>query len=117
MSTTAIDTTEPQFPDAPSLAAPSEADLIRQRKDRFRLFTRVLLTYLKAKDPELQLQVRFIIKDCKAKHVRKVVGYESVTESMRRRIKLVVGENYWKRAEQHFLRYLNKNQGDAHFSD
>jgi hypothetical protein len=102
----------PQFPDAPSLAAPSEKDLVRKQKDRFRLFIRVLLTYLKTNDAELQLQVRSIIKDCKAKHVRKVTGYESVTVSMKRRVKLVVGDNHWRRAEQHFLRYLKKKQGD-----
>ena len=115
-TTTAIRNGEPgpSFPEAPSVnpsvATRTEKDLIRQQKDRFRLFIRVLLTYLKSKDPELQLQVRAIIKDCKAKHVKKIKGYESVTAAMRRRIKLVVGEGNWRRAEQHFVRYQEQHR-------
>ncbi|CAB9500107.1 expressed unknown protein [Seminavis robusta] len=84
---------------------------VQQQKERFRLFTRVLLTYLKSKDPEMALEVKVIIRDCKARNVRKEKGFESVTASMRLRIKELVGEAHWRRAEHHLARYLaNKEQ-------
>jgi len=79
----------------------------KKQKERFLIFTRVLMKYLEQKDPALHLQVKQIIKDCAEKNRRKMPGYESVTNSMHIQLKKVVSENYWKRAEaylDHFLK-------------
>ena len=72
---------------------------MRRQKERFLMFTRVLMKYLETKDPALHQKVKAIIKDCAERNKRGEPGYESVTASMRSRLKRVVSESYWSRAE------------------
>ena len=72
---------------------------MKKQKERFLIFTRVLLKYLENKDPALHGSVKAIIKDCAERNKRGERGYESVTASMRARLKEVVNEQYWSRAE------------------
>ena len=80
---------------------------MKKHKERFLVFTRVLLKYLEQKDPPLHQKVKAIIKDCAERNKRQERGYESVTASMRARLREVVNETYWKKAEaylEHFLK-------------
>lgn len=70
----------------------------RKKKEQFLMFTRVLIKYLEQKDKNLHAQAKAIIKDCAEKNKRQEPGYESVTESMKRRLRELVGETYWKKA-------------------
>jgi len=84
---------------------------MKKQKERFLIFTHVLLKYLETKNPPLHAEVKNIIKDCAERNKRQERGYESVTRSMRTRLKEVVDEKYWKRAEQyleHFLKQKGK---------
>jgi len=83
---------------------------MRRQKERFLMFTRVLMKYLESKDPPLHQNVKAIIKDCADRNKRQERGYESVTASMRSRLKEVVGENYWKRAESYLAHFLAQKQ-------
>ena len=93
---------------------------LRRQKEKFLMFTRVLIRYLEQKDPVLHQQAKVIIKDCADRNRRQERGYESVTAAMKDRLKTLVGETYWKRAEmylKHFLEQKKKQQeaqsGDA----
>ena len=55
-----------------------ERDLKKQ-KEKFLIFTRVLMKYLERKDPPLHLKVKAIIKECAERNRKKEPGYESVT--------------------------------------
>jgi hypothetical protein len=70
----------------------------RKKKEQFLMFTRVLIKYLEQKDKDLHTQAKAIIKDCAEKNKLQTPGYESVTESMKRRLRELVGETYWKKA-------------------
>jgi len=80
----------------------------KKQKERFLIFTRVLMKYLEQKDPELHKRVRAIIKDCADRNKRHEPGYESVTTSMRSRLREVVSDAYWKRAEVYLNHFLQQ---------
>lgn len=82
--------------------------MYRLRREKFLVFARILLKYLDRKDAALHGNVKHIIKDCTVKHLAKVHGYESVTLAMQQRIRHVVGDCYWKRAEAFLEHYLKE---------
>lgn len=69
------------------------------------------MKYLEQKDPKIHIQVKDIIRDCAQRNSRKESGYESVTAAMKRRLKEVVNEQYWKRAEVYLEHFLKEKQG------
>jgi len=79
-------------------------------KEKFLMFTRILLKYLEQKDIALHGHVKQIVKDCTVKHLGKVQGYESITLAMSRRLKDVVIECYWKRTEAFLDHYLKEKE-------
>jgi len=79
---------------------------IKKQKEKFLVFTRVLLKYLEQKDPPVHAKVKAIIKDCAERNKRQEPGYESVTKLMRARLKQVVDEAYWKRAENYLHHFM-----------
>ena len=81
---------------------------LRRQKERFLMFTRVLMKYLEQKDPSMHQKAKIIIKDCADRNKRQEPGYESVTSSMRERLKNLVGEQYWKRAESYLKHFLEQ---------
>ena len=81
---------------------------MRRQKERFLMFTRVLMKYLEQKDPKMHQKAKLIIKDCAERNKRQERGYESVTASMRSRLKQLVGEQYWKRAESYLKHFLEQ---------
>jgi hypothetical protein len=83
---------------------------MKKEKERFLIFTRVLLKYLEQKDPELHVKVKAIIKECAERNKRQERGYESVTASMRTRLREVVSDQYWKRAEAYLQHFLQQKQ-------
>jgi hypothetical protein len=100
-----------QAPQAPQAHDPrSTQELTRKQKEKFLIFTRVLMKYLEQKDPTLHLQVKDIIRDCAQRNSRKEAGYESVTAAMKRRLKEVVNDTYWERAEVYLEHFLKEKQ-------
>ncbi|KAL7566978.1 hypothetical protein ACA910_019908 [Epithemia clementina (nom. ined.)] len=84
---------------------------VKKEKETFLIFTRVLLKYLEQKDPATHQNVKNIIKECAERNKRHEPGYESVTTSMKTKLKQVVTEEHWQRAEaylKHFLQQKNK---------
>jgi hypothetical protein len=75
-----------------------EREIRRREEEKFDLFTKFLMKYLQQKDPAMHAQVTVIMKDCAKRNKRQEPGYESLTASMKKRLKEEVGENYWKQA-------------------
>ena len=86
---------------------------VRRQKEKFLVFTRVLIKYLEQKDPNLHRQAKAIIKDCAERNKRQEPGYTSVTASMKTRLRQLVGENYWKRAEAYLKHYLEQRASSS----
>jgi hypothetical protein len=90
----------------------------KKKKEQFLLFTRVLMKYLEQKDPNLHTKAKYVIKECAERNRQKIAGYESVTTAMQSQLKKLVGEVYWKKAQDYMkhyadtakLKYLIKNR-------
>lgn len=96
-----------------SNAAHARAKLEReakQRKEKFLMFTRVLMKYLEQKDPAMHARAKSVIRECAEKNKAKEAGYESVTASMQARLRSTVGEPYWKRAETYLNHFLKQKE-------
>ena len=77
------------------------------QKEKFLNFTRVLIKYLEQKDPQLHQEAKNIIKECVERNKCGEPGYESVTAAMRLQLKILVGEQYWKRAEAYLKHFMD----------
>jgi len=54
----------------------------------------------------LHQQATIIIQDCGKRNKRQGFGYESVTEPMLCRLKELVGDHYWKEANDYFMQTI-----------
>ena len=77
------------------------------------MFTRVLIKYLEQKDPNMHAQAKAIIKDCAERNKRQEPGYESVTLSMKRRLRDLVGDHYWKKANDYLVHFIEQKKRQA----
>ena len=62
------------------------------------------------KDKRMHHQAKIIIKDCAERNKRQEPGYESVTESMKRRLKELVGDHYWKKANDYLIHFIEQKR-------
>ena len=93
---------------------------LRRQKEKFLLFTRLLIRYLEQKDPSLHQQAKAIIKDCADRNRRQERGYESVTAAMKERLKALVGDTHWRKTEmylKHLLEQKKKQQASQAAGD
>jgi len=86
---------------------------LKREKEKFLMFTRVLIKYLEQKDKEMHARAKSIIKDCAERNKRKEPGYESVTNSMKKRLRQLVGDTYWKKATEYLLQILAQKRRQA----
>lgn len=80
----------------------------RREKDRFFVFTRVLVKYLEQTDVVLHSEVREVIRDCTERKSRKESGYDCVVTVLKQRIKEIVNEETWHLAELYYERFLKE---------
>eukprot|EP00532_Pseudo-nitzschia_australis_P009247 CAMPEP_0168165526 /NCGR_PEP_ID=MMETSP0139_2-20121125/1535_1 /TAXON_ID=44445 /ORGANISM="Pseudo-nitzschia australis, Strain 10249 10 AB" /LENGTH=186 /DNA_ID=CAMNT_0008082651 /DNA_START=151 /DNA_END=711 /DNA_ORIENTATION=- len=93
----------------------SPSDLLleeRRRKQRFLVFARVLMLYLEKNDKDMHADAKLIIKDCAERHNRQEPEYESVTQSMKRRLKELVGDHYWKKAIDYLIQFIEQKRNE-----
>mmetsp|Transcript_33755 Transcript_33755/g.48876 ORF Transcript_33755/g.48876 Transcript_33755/m.48876 type:complete len:704 (-) Transcript_33755:316-2427(-) len=91
------------------LTPEQQARLERERKnqkEKFLMFTKVLMKYLENKDPELHARAKIVIKDCAEKNKAKDPAYKSLTTAMQKRLRECVGEIYWKKADDYLKHFL-----------
>jgi len=77
----------------------------KKAKEHFLMFTKVLMKYLEQKDPQMHARAKEVIRECAEKNKKKEQGYESVTASMKTRLRTTVGEQYWKRADSYLTHF------------
>lgn len=70
----------------------------KKRKIRFLQFTKILMKLLERFDPALHRNARSMIKDCEERKKRGEV--QSMTDTLKRPLKEVVGPKYWKLARE-----------------
>jgi hypothetical protein len=92
-----------------SLKQRQRHETIRE-KDRFLIFTRILVKLLEQTDIAMHYEVRDAIRDCTERKARKEPGYESATNVLRERIRDIVNEETWKRTELYLERYLKQEK-------
>ena len=68
----------------------------RKEKERFLMFTRVLMKYLEQRDKTMHSQAKTQIKECYEKNKAGDPQYASLTTSMETRLRNTAGEVYWK---------------------
>ena len=82
----------------------------KQEKDRFLLFTKVLIRYLEQKDKEMFHRAKSVIRECAEKNKSKDPQYLSLTKSMQVRLRATVGPDYWRKAEEYLNHFLAKKK-------
>ena len=85
----------------------------KKAKEKFLMFTKVLMKYLEAKDPSLHQRAKLVIKTCAERNKAKDPEYKSLTAAMQTKLRECVGEVYWKKADEylkHFLRSKMKEK-------
>jgi len=90
-----------------------------QRKQKFAIFLRIFLQYLKRYDPNLHARATAVIKDCFAKYRGRVPGYESFSRSTCAQLISAVqeGRSRWIRAEIFLYHFLDEGYTGAAFGE
>ena len=76
------------------------------------MFTRVLMKYLESKDKAMHARAKDEIKHCAEMNKKGDPSYASLTASMSTRLRKVVGETYWRKAED-YLNHFVKNKKET----
>lgn len=76
----------------------------------FTLLIKSVMKHLERKDKRKHAQAKSIIKDCVERKKRQEPGYESVTTSTKRRLRELVGDEYWRKAEENFFKFMKHQQ-------
>ena len=98
------------IPSVPADIAKREEER-KKAKERFLMFTKVLMKYLETRDPQLHSRAKLVIKECAERNKAKDPNYKSLTAAMQTRLRDCVGEFYWKKADDylnHFLKTKKK---------
>jgi len=85
---------------------------IHHRREYFLLFTRVLVKYLEKKDKELHTRAKKIIRECVERNKRQENGIESITKAITHRLKDLVGDHRWKKANQYLIHFLQEKESN-----
>lgn len=98
----------------PGATAPSSSSSLtpatdhKSRKEQFLMFTRVLMKYLDKQDPNMHAYAKQVIRECAQKNRNGDPGYTSLSISMQKRLKQLVGESYWHKATEYLARYFKE---------
>mmetsp|Transcript_9528 Transcript_9528/g.23271 ORF Transcript_9528/g.23271 Transcript_9528/m.23271 type:complete len:943 (-) Transcript_9528:46-2874(-) len=85
-------------------------DLEKKEKERFLMFTRVLMKYLEQRDVNMHAQAKAQIKECYEKNKSGDPQFRSLTTSMKARLRSTVGESYWKKAHDYLDHFLKQKK-------
>mmetsp|Transcript_33034 Transcript_33034/g.78904 ORF Transcript_33034/g.78904 Transcript_33034/m.78904 type:complete len:873 (+) Transcript_33034:340-2958(+) len=98
-------------------AAPSSSHQVsvsekeKKEKEKFLMFTRVLMKYLEQRDQEMHTRAKAQIKECYEKNKQGDPNFKSLTTSMKARLKQTVGDVYWKKAHDYLDHFLKQKKG------
>jgi hypothetical protein len=77
------------------------------------MFTRVLMKYLESKDADMHRKAKNVIKVCAERNKQGDPKYASLTSSMRTQLRQVVGETYWRKAEDYLTHFMRTKGEEA----
>lgn len=77
-------------------------------RTKFLLFSRILMTYLEVKRCTMYSRAKEEMIDCAKKNEHGYPGYSSLSASMQFRLKELVGDVYWKKAEEIMRNYMTR---------
>ena len=98
-----------RYPQTSSSAPPnSSASEQKSRKEQFLMFTRVLMKYLEQKDQKMHSRAKEVIRDCAKKNKEGNPAFSSLSASMQSHLKQLVGQIYWKKAEEYLKQYMTQ---------
>jgi hypothetical protein len=83
---------------------------VQREKDRFLIFTRILVKLLEQTDMAMYHEVRDAIRDCTERKARNEPGFESATNVLRERIREIVNDETWHRTEMYLERYMKQEK-------
>jgi len=86
------------------------SDQEKKEKEKFLMFTRVLMKYLEQRDTAMHTRAKAEIKDCYEKNKNGDPAYTSLTHSMKARLKVTVGDEYWKKAHNYLEHFFKQKQ-------
>ncbi|KAL3785515.1 hypothetical protein ACHAW5_005269 [Stephanodiscus triporus] len=92
----------------PPTVLPTEEE--KKEKERFLMFTRVLMKYLGQRDVNMFAAAKAQIKECYDKNKSGDPQFRSLTASMKVRLRATVGEIYWKKAQDYLDHFLKKKK-------
>lgn len=76
------------------------------KRRKFRSFTKWLMRFLEQRDTQIYRAAQEVIRDCEERKQRGESGFESVTESLQKPLRKVVGEVYWREARNQHDNFL-----------
>ena len=89
----------------------SVSDKEKKEKEKFLMFTRVLMKYLEQRDQDMHTRAKAQIKECYEKNKQGDPNFKSLTTSMKARLKQTVGDVYWKKAHDYLDHFLKQKKG------
>ena len=82
----------------------------KKEKERFLMFTRVLMKYLEQRDAAMHKKAKDQIKECYEKNKQGDPAFRSLPSSMMVRLRSTVGELYWKKAHNYLDHFLKEGR-------
>ena len=93
----------------------------KHQKENLLMFLKVLIRYLEHKDPQMHRRALGLLREC-VRNQRGGAGNpggnplagpqtEGATRTMARRLRALVGERYWKKAEEYARHFLARKRG------
>jgi len=74
------------------------------------------MKYLEQRDPDMHAKAKQQIKECYERNKMGDPAYKSLTQSMKARLKVTVGDDYWRKAQsylEHFFKQKQKERARA----
>jgi hypothetical protein len=75
----------------------------RRQEEQFMMFIKVLMKYLRAKDPKKLSKAKEVIQECVQKHDDNEPGYLCLMTVIQTHVIDVIGKSAWKKAERRFV--------------
>lgn len=82
----------------------------REKKVRNVLLLKVLMRYLKREDSDMHKRADEVAKECSKKKKQNHPEYSSVSRAMHVRLREIVDDSYWHKAEKYVERYLKRKK-------
>lgn len=103
---------------ASSLRSPSSPTLTTfQERERFLIFVRILFKCLDEKDPQLRAKAKRVVQQCTLRNREGNPEYAPLVDVVERRLRCIVGEANWTRAEYYLRHYLARTNNQRSFAE